>query len=207
MRESDGKNLLSQIDEPSQLRQLSLPQLQQLADEIRDAIIRTVSTNGGHLAPNLGVVELTIALHYVFDAAVDRIIWDVGHQAYAHKLLTGRRDRFHTLRRHGGVSGFPKRSESHFDAFGTGHSSTSISSALGISVAKDLKRSPGRAIAVIGDGSMTGGIAFEGLNHAGDLAKNLIVVLNDNEMSISRNVGALSSFLSSKLSIKSLMYL
>ncbi|NSW84926.1 MAG: 1-deoxy-D-xylulose-5-phosphate synthase [Syntrophobacteraceae bacterium] len=207
MRESDGKNLLSQIDEPSQLRQLSLPQLQQLADEIRDAIIRTVSTNGGHLAPNLGVVELTIALHYVFDAAVDRIIWDVGHQAYAHKLLTGRRDRFHTLRRHGGVSGFPKRSESHFDAFGTGHSSTSISSALGISVAKDLKRSPGRAIAVIGDGSMTGGIAFEGLNHAGDLAKNLIVVLNDNEMSISPNVGALSSFLSSKLSNKTMMYL
>ncbi|NLI82673.1 MAG: 1-deoxy-D-xylulose-5-phosphate synthase, partial [Deltaproteobacteria bacterium] len=179
----------------------------QLAQEIREMIICTVARNGGHLAPNLGVVELTIALHAVFDAPRDKIIWDVGHQAYTHKLLTGRRGQFHTLRQHEGISGFPKKSESKFDAFGTGHSGTSISAALGITVANALKGSPHKTIAVIGDGSMTGGMAFEGLNHAGDLNKNLIVVLNDNEMSISPNVGALSAFLSRKLSNKTLMNL
>lgn len=207
MKENQGPSLLSQIEGPGQLKQLSLPQLQQLAEEIRDTIICTVAKNGGHLAPNLGVVELTLALHYVFEAPLDRMIWDVGHQAYTHKLLTGRRSQFQTIRQYGGLSGFPKRSESKFDAYGTGHSSTSISAALGISVANSLKGSPNRSIAIIGDGSMTGGLAFEALNHAGDLEKNLIVVLNDNEMSISPNVGALSAFLSRKLSNRTLMYL
>ncbi len=207
MKERNVKTLLSQIESPSQLKQLSQFQLQQLAQEIRETIICTVADKGGHLAPNLGVVELTIALHYVFDLPLDKIIWDVGHQAYTHKLLTGRHSQFHTLRQYEGLSGFPKRSESKYDAFGTGHSSTSISAALGIAVASSLKGSSGRSIAVIGDGSMTGGIAFEALNHAGDLEKNLIVVLNDNEMSISPNVGALSSFLSRKLSNRTLMYL
>lgn len=207
MAEQDGKSLLAQIDSPAQLKSFSLTQLQQLAQEVRDVIISTVSQTGGHLAPNLGVVELTIALHYVFDSPCDRIIWDVGHQAYTHKLLTGRRAQFHTLRQHNGVCGFPKRSESKYDAYGTGHSSTSVSAALGICVANSLKGSPSRSIAVIGDGSMTGGMAFEALNHAGDLDKNLIVILNDNEMSISPNVGALSSFLSRKLSNKTLLNL
>lgn len=202
-----GEGLLDQIESPCQVRNLSIQELQELAQEIRERIISTVAQTGGHLAPNLGVVELTIALHYVFDAAFDRIIWDVGHQAYTHKLLTGRQSQFHTLRQFGGISGFPKRAESRFDAFDTGHSGTSISAALGMTVANHLKDSPARAIAVIGDGSMTGGMAFEALNHAGDLAKNLIIVLNDNEMSISPNVGALSSFLSRKLSGKTLMYL
>ncbi len=206
-KDAGGKTLLSQIEKPSQLKNLQFPQLQQLAQEIRERIISTVATTGGHLAPSLGVVELTIALHYVFDAAYDRIIWDVGHQAYAHKLLTGRQKQFDTLRQFGGVSGFPKKCESEFDAFGTGHSGTSISAALGMTIANDLKKSQSRAIAVIGDGSMTGGMAFEAMNHAGDLAKNLIIVLNDNEMSISPNVGALSSFLSRKLSGKTLRYL
>ncbi len=202
-----GQGQLSCIDLPCQLKGLSHQQLIELAEEIRARIIGTVAETGGHLAPSLGVVELTIALHYVFDGAHDRFIWDVGHQAYAHKLLTGRQNEFGTLRQYGGISGFPKRSESKYDAFGTGHSSTSISAGLGISVANHLKGSQARAIAIIGDGSMTGGMAFEGLNNAGDLAKNLIVVLNDNEMSISPNVGALSSFLSRKLSGKTSMYL
>ncbi|MCE5334181.1 MAG: 1-deoxy-D-xylulose-5-phosphate synthase [Desulfobacteraceae bacterium] len=200
-------SLLSQIESPCQVKNFSLHQLQELAQEIRDRIITTVAQTGGHLAPSLGVVELSIALHYVFDAASDRIIWDVGHQAYAHKLLTGRQAQFSTLRQYGGLSGFPKRSESRYDAFGTGHSGTSISAALGMTVAQNLKQSPARAIAVIGDGSMTGGMAFEAMNHAGDLAKNLIIVLNDNEMSISPNVGAVSSLLSRKLSGKTIMYL
>jgi|WetSurMetagenome_2_1015567.scaffolds.fasta_scaffold05131_7 1-deoxy-D-xylulose-5-phosphate synthase len=207
LNDKDGKKLLSQIDDPSQVKQLSLAELQQLSGEIRELIIQTVAKNGGHLAPNLGVVELTLALHYVFDAPHDKIIWDVGHQAYTHKILTGRRSQFHTLRQFNGISGFPKRAESKYDAFGTGHSATSISSALGVAVANSLKDSPNRTIAVIGDGSMTGGMAFEALNHAGDLDKNLIVVLNDNEMSISPNVGALSSFLSRKLSSKFIMHL
>jgi 1-deoxy-D-xylulose-5-phosphate synthase len=207
LKEQDKKILLSQIDNPSQLKQFTLVQLQQLAEEIREMIIQSVAKNGGHLAPNLGVVELTLALHYVFDAPYDKFIWDVGHQAYTHKILTGRRTQFHTLRQFEGISGFPKRSESKYDGFGTGHSGTSISAALGMTVANSLKGSPHRTIAIIGDGSMTGGMAFEGLNHAGDLDKNLIVVLNDNEMSISPNVGALSSFLSRRLSGKTLMYL
>ncbi|MGO9311192.1 MAG: 1-deoxy-D-xylulose-5-phosphate synthase [Syntrophobacteraceae bacterium] len=202
-----GTGLLSSIETPSQLKSLTHQQLLQLVAEIRARIIGTVAKNGGHLAPSLGVVELTLALHYVFDAAYDRFIWDVGHQAYAHKLLTGRQKEFGSLRQYGGISGFPKRSESRYDAYGTGHSSTSISAGLGIAVANHLKDSSARTIVVIGDGSMTGGMAFEGLNNAGDLARNLIVVLNDNEMSISPNVGALSSYLSRKLSGKTLMYL
>ncbi len=195
-------NLLQNINSPEDLRGLSLAELEQLAAEIREEIVKTVSTTGGHLAPSLGVVELTLALHHVFNTPSDKLIWDVGHQTYAHKLITRRRDQFHTLRQYKGISGFPKRSESPHDAFDTGHSSTSISAGLGIAIAKHLKKSNNRVIAVIGDGSMTGGMAFEALNQAGHLDKNLIVVLNDNEMSISPNVGALSSFLSRKMTSK-----
>ncbi len=191
--------LLNQIQSPRDIRAFNLTELQQLAAEIRSFLIKSVAQTGGHLGPSLGVVELTIALHYVFNTPDDRLIWDVGHQAYAHKILTGRRDSFHTLRQYQGVSGFPKISESEYDAFETGHSSTSISAALGMSIAKALTGDPGKAIAVIGDGSMTAGMAFEALNQAGHLDEKLIVVLNDNEMSISPNVGALSSFLSRKL--------
>ena len=193
------QNILQTINSPEDLRQLNLTEIEQLAADIREEIIKTVSKAGGHLAPSLGVVELTLALHYVFNTPSDKLIWDVGHQTYAHKLITGRKDKFHTLRQYKGISGFPKRSESPFDAFDTGHSSTSISAGLGIAIAKHLKKSKNRAIAVIGDGSMTGGMAFEALNQAGHLDKDLIVVLNDNEMSISPNVGALSSFLSRKM--------
>lgn len=195
-------SILDSISSPADLRKLPVSRLPRVAEEIRDQIIETVSKTGGHLAPCLGVVELTLALHYTFNTPEDKIVWDVGHQAYAHKLLTGRRDQFHTLRQYKGISGFPKREESPYDAFDTGHSSTSISASLGISVAKSLKNDPSRAIAVIGDGSMTGGMAFEALNQAGHIDKNLIVILNDNEMSISPNVGALSSFLSRKLTSK-----
>jgi len=196
------QSLLTTIDCPQDLKSLSIKELYQLAEEIREEIICTVSQNGGHLAPNLGAVELTLALHYVFDAPDDMIIWDVGHQAYAHKLLTGRRERFQTIRTHGGISGFPKRSESPYDAFGVGHASTSISAALGLASGKFIKGDTNRVIAVIGDGSMTGGMAFEGLNQAGHLERDLIVILNDNEMSIAPNVGALSSFLSRKMTSK-----
>ena len=195
-------NLLDSIDSPTDLRKLSQPQLETLAQELRDKIIHTVAETGGHLAPCLGVVELTIALHYVFDTPDDKIIWDVGHQTYAHKLLTGRRDRFHTLRQHQGLSGFPKREESPYDVVETGHSSTSISYGLGIAVGKCLMKSCRKVISVIGDGSMTAGLAFEGLNQAGHLDKDLIVILNDNEMSISPNVGAMSSFINKKLTGK-----
>ncbi|NDY42143.1 1-deoxy-D-xylulose-5-phosphate synthase [Dissulfurirhabdus thermomarina] len=191
--------LLPHIQGPDDLKRLSREDLPRLAAEIRKVIIETVAKTGGHLAPSLGVVELTLALHYVFEAPKDRIIWDVGHQAYAHKLVTGRYDRFHTLRQHGGISGFPKRSESPYDVLDTGHSSTSISAALGMTTALDLSGQEGRVVAVIGDGSMTAGLAFEALNNAGHLRKDLVVILNDNEMSISPNVGALSSFLSRKL--------
>lgn len=191
--------ILSQISFPAELKQLSRSELKQLAAELREKIIATVAANGGHLASSLGVIELTLALHRVFDSPQDRIIWDVGHQAYAHKLLTGRLERFHTLRQLHGVSGFPKRQESEHDAFDVGHSSTSISAALGMASAIDLAGGEEKVIAVIGDGSLTAGLAFEGLNQAGHLKKNLIVILNDNEMSISPNVGALSSFLSRKL--------
>ncbi|MFH0811137.1 MAG: 1-deoxy-D-xylulose-5-phosphate synthase [Pseudomonadota bacterium] len=203
---SDGPRasarLLNTIEGPQDLRRLSPEDLVTLAEEIRRELVKTVACRGGHLAPNLGVVELTLALLYVFEPPTDRIVWDVGHQAYTYKLLTGRRERFDTLRTHGGLCGFPARRESQYDCFGTGHSSTSISAALGMSVAKQLKRDRSRVVAVIGDGSMTAGLAFEGLNHAGDLDRDLIVVLNDNEMSISPNVGALSSFLSRKLTGK-----
>jgi 1-deoxy-D-xylulose-5-phosphate synthase len=198
----ESSRILTALAGPEELKRLSLPQLRQLAEEIRALIIETVSRNGGHLAPNLGVVELTLALHYVFNSPQDKIIWDVGHQCYTHKLLTGRVGLFPSLRTYGGVSGFPKREESPHDAFDTGHSGTSISAALGIAIAKDLKREAAKVVAVIGDGSLTAGEAFEGLNQAGHLNKDLIVVLNDNEMSISNNVGALSSFLSKRLTGK-----
>jgi 1-deoxy-D-xylulose-5-phosphate synthase len=187
--------LLSQIDSPDDLRKMRLMDLPPLAEEIREEIIRTVSKVGGHLASNLGVVELTLALHYVFDTPRDRLVWDVGHQTYAHKLITGRRQNFETLRQCGGICGFPRREESSYDAFGTGHSGTSISAALGMAQARCLKGESYKVIAVIGDGSMTAGLAFEGLNQAGAMDKDLIVVLNDNELSISPNVGALSSYL------------
>jgi len=196
------QNILQTINSPEDVRNLSIAELDQLAADIREVIVKTVSKTGGHLAPSLGVVELTLALHHVFNTPSDKLIWDVGHQAYAHKLITGRRDQFHTLRQYKGISGFPKRSESQYDAFDTGHSSTSVSAGLGIAIAKHLKKCNDRIIAVIGDGSMTGGMAFEALNQAGHLDKNLIVVLNDNEMSISPNVGALSSFLSRKMTSK-----
>lgn len=191
--------LLERINNPEDIKNFNKKELLSLANEIRDLIVSTVATNGGHLSSNLGVVELAIAIHYVFDIKKDRIIWDVGHQSYAHKLLTGRYSMFSTLRQYGGISGFPKPSESQYDYFGTGHSSTSISAGLGISSACELKRDDFKVISVIGDGAMTAGLAFEGLNNAGHLKKNLIVILNDNEMSISKNVGALSLFLSRKV--------
>lgn len=196
--------LIDQIESPADIRNFSISELNELAGDLRQVIIETVSKNGGHLAPSLGVVELTLALHYVFNTPHDKIIWDVGHQSYAHKLLTGRKEQFASLRQFQGMSGFPKFKESKYDAFETGHSSTSISAALGITLARAIKQKNNRAIAVIGDGSMTAGMAFEALNHAGHLDKDLIVILNDNEMSISPNVGALSSFLSRKLSGKTM---
>ncbi|MDR1777771.1 MAG: 1-deoxy-D-xylulose-5-phosphate synthase [Desulfovibrio sp.] len=192
--------LLRDIKTPSQVAGLSDAQLLQLAREVRERIVDVVSHNGGHLAPSLGVVELTLALLAVFDLEKDRLIWDVGHQAYAFKLLTGRAETFHTLRTLGGISGFPKPSESPYDHFGVGHSSTSISAALGMALARDLAAQRHHVVAVIGDGALTAGEAFEGLNLAGHMGKRLIVVLNDNEMSIAPNVGALSRFLSSALS-------
>ena len=196
-------SLLSKVNSPTDLKRLSRDELSALATEIRRVIVDVVSKNGGHLGSSLGAVELAIAIHYVFDTPNDKVIWDVGHQAYAHKLITGRKDRFHSLRTHNGLSGFTKMSESEYDAFTTGHSSTSISASLGIATGKRLKNERSKVIAVIGDGSMTAGLAFEGLNQAGDFRKeDIIVILNDNDMSISQNVGSLSSFLSRKLSIK-----
>ncbi|NLZ92841.1 MAG: 1-deoxy-D-xylulose-5-phosphate synthase [Firmicutes bacterium] len=187
--------LLSAINEPADLRKLSTKELAELAAEIRAFLLEKVSRTGGHLAPNLGVVELTIALHTVFNSPHDEIIWDVGHQSYVHKILTGRRDLFDSLRQYGGISGFPKLRESEHDVFQTGHSSTSISAALGLAKARDLCGGQYHVLAVIGDGSMGGGMAFEALNHAGDMRTNLIVILNDNEMSISHNVGGLAAYL------------
>jgi len=194
--------ILSTIDNPSRLKHLSRSDLPGLAAEMRKRIIEVVSKNGGHLGPSLGAVELAIALHYVFDAPKDKIIWDVGHQAYPHKLLTGRGPQFDSLRRYRGLSGFPRRSESSFDALSTGHCSTSISAGLGMACGKHLQKDSGKVIAVIGDGAMTAGLAYEGFNQTGHLKKNLLVILNDNEMSISPNVGALSSFLSRAFSKK-----
>lgn len=188
--------LLETIDEPQRLGELSLPELEQLAAELRTYIIQTVAQTGGHLAPSLGTVELTLALYSVFKLPRDKVIWDVGHQAYAHKILTGRREAFTSLRRYGGITGFPCRTESLYDAFGVGHASTSISAALGMAIARDLDDRGEHVIAVIGDGAMTGGEAFEALNHAGQLGKRLIVILNDNGMSIDTNVGAMSEYLS-----------
>jgi len=187
--------LLEKIQDPADLRVLRIEDLPHLAAEIRSLIIETVARNGGHLASSLGVVELTIALHYVFSTPRDLLVWDVGHQAYAHKILTGRAQRFATLRQAGGLSGFPKRDESEYDTFDVGHSSTSISAALGMALAAEQLKKRQRTIAIIGDGSMTAGLAFEALNHAGSLDRDLIVVLNDNEMSISPNVGAMSAYL------------
>ena len=192
--------ILEQINGPEELKALPPEDLKILAQEIRTFLIEKISHTGGHLASNLGVVELTIALLTSFDVDRDKVVWDVGHQAYAWKLLTGRAASFHTLRRGGGISGFPKMAESPYDHFGVGHSSTSISAALGMAMARDLAGGDNNVVAVIGDGSMTAGLAFEGLNQAGAMDRKLIVVLNDNEMSISKNVGALSLFLSRNLS-------
>ncbi len=195
-------NILDEITYPNDLKKLTISDLETLAKEMREYIVKVISKNGGHLASSLGVVELSIALHYVFDAPSDKIIWDVGHQSYAHKILTGRKKEFQNIRKLGGLSGFTRISESAYDSFTTGHSSTSISAGLGIVAAKRLKHDNSKVISVIGDGSMTAGIAFEGMNQAGDLNKDLIVILNDNEMSISPNVGALSSLLSRTFSAK-----
>ncbi len=189
-------SLLKQINAPDDLKHLPAEDLPRLAEEIRQLIIAICAKNGGHIAPSLGVVELTIALHRIFNSPQDKLIWDVGHQAYAHKIICGRRDSFETLRTLDGISGFPKRCESEHDVWEVGHSSTSLSAATGFAVARDLAGRSNKVVAVIGDGSMTGGIAFEGLNHAGHLNRDLVVVLNDNEMSIAENVGAVSGFLS-----------
>ena len=185
------------VNSPEDIKKLNREQLDALARELREYIIDVVSKNGGHLAPNLGVVELTLALHKVFSSPRDKLVFDVGHQSYVHKIITGRREEFKTIRKYGGLSGFPKISESEHDAFGTGHSSTSISAALGMAVARDLAGEDYHVVAIIGDGSMTGGLSFEAVNHAGNAHKKLIVVLNDNEMSIDRNVGAMSEYLNS----------
>ena len=189
------QRLLDSIDSPADLKTLSLVQLEQLAGEIRHEILGVVSQTGGHLGASLGAVELTVALHAVFDAPRDLVVWDVGHQAYGHKLLTGRRDRFSTLRQEGGVSGFPVRRESEYDTFGVAHASTAIGAALGMAIARDLRGEDHRVVAVVGDGAMTGGVAFEAINNLGHQTRDMLVILNDNEMSISRNVGAISKYL------------
>jgi 1-deoxy-D-xylulose-5-phosphate synthase len=187
--------LLDKINSPRDLRRLDRKELPQVAQEIRDRIIEVVSKIGGHFGGNLGTVELTLALHYVFDTPRDQLVWDTGHQSYPHKLITGRRDRFHTIRQHNGISGFCKREESEYDVFNAGHASTSISAALGVAVARDLRKEDYRVAAIVGDGALSGGLAFEGLNQAGHLKRKLFLVLNDNDMSISTNVGAISGYL------------
>jgi 1-deoxy-D-xylulose-5-phosphate synthase len=201
-KNSSTKSLLEQINSPAQLRKLTPTQLPKLATELRSFLIQTLDQCGGHFAANLGTVELTIALHYVFNTPYDHIVWDVGHQAYPHKILTGRREQLCTIRKTHGLAPFPSREESSFDSFGVGHSSTSISAALGFSVATKKNRTAQKTIAVIGDGAMTAGMAFEALNHAGDIHADLLVVLNDNDMSISNNVGALSNYFARILSSK-----
>ncbi|HHF52354.1 MAG TPA: 1-deoxy-D-xylulose-5-phosphate synthase, partial [Candidatus Aminicenantes bacterium] len=191
----ENKSILDRIKGPQDLKNLSYKQLYNLAGEIRDLIIRVVSKNGGHLSPNLGVVELTLALNYVFDSPKDKIIWDVGHQCYTHKILTGRKDGFYKLRKMGGLSGFPVRDESEHDIFNTGHASTALSAAMGMAVARDKKNQNHNIIAVVGDGGMTGGMAWEALNQIGHHREKIVIVLNYNEMSISLNVGALSKYL------------
>jgi len=202
MTTTDKYPLLSQIDDPSDLRELKESELAQITDEARQFLIETVSQTGGHLAANLGTVELSVALHYIYQTPHDQLIWDVGHQSYIHKILTGRRDAMSSIRQEGGLAGFPKRSESHYDSFGVGHSSTSISAALGMAIASQQTGTNKRVCAIIGDGAMTAGMAFEALNHAGDLDANLLVILNDNDMSISPNVGGLSNYLARVLSGK-----
>src|SRR5579863_7789715 len=192
--------LLFRIQSPADLRSLTEAELQQVTDELRAYLIKTVSNVGGHFAAGLGVVELTVALHYVFDTPRDRLVWDVGHQAYPHKVLTGRRDKLGTIRKLRGLAPFPRRAESEYDTFGVGHSSTSISAALGMAIAAQQKGEDRHVVALIGDGAMTAGMAFEALNHAGSLNANLLVVLNDNDMSISGNVGALSNYFAKVLS-------
>jgi len=195
MSGEDKSSILSVVNFPEDIRRLDLAQLNRLAGEIREKIIDIVSRNGGHLASSLGTVELTLAIHYVFNTPRDKVIWDVGHQAYAHKIITGRKNLFHTLRTKGGISGFPRREESLYDVFNTGHSSTSISAAIGMAEARCLNGGDFKIVAVIGDGSISAGMAFEALNWAGDRNKNLIIILNDNELCISPNVGAMSSYL------------
>lgn len=194
--------LLASINDPADLRELSNQELKALAEELRQFLIHSISQTGGHLAAGLGTVELTLALHYVFDTPNDRLVWDVGHQSYPHKILTGRREQMPSLRQRGGLAGFPKRGESPYDTFGVGHSSTSISAALGMAIAAQQEHSDRRVVAVIGDGALTAGMAFEALNHAGDLDTNLLVILNDNDMSISPNVGGMSNYFAKVLSGK-----
>src|SRR6056297_2957422 len=197
MEEEQEYNLLKTIDSPVDLRQLPQSKLPQLSDELRNYIIDTVKETGGHLAPSLGVVELTVALHYIYNTPEDKLIWDVGHQAYGHKVLTGRREALKTNRRFKGLSGFCKRSESEYDPFGAGHASTSISAAVGFAAARELDNEDYRIISVIGDGSFTGGLAYEGLNNICNFKdKPFLVILNDNDMSISPNVGAMSNYFS-----------
>jgi len=188
--------VIERIDSPADVKKLARPDIDTLASEIRGMLVQTCAVNGGHLAPNLGVVELTLALHRVLELPHDKLVWDVSHQVYVHKILTGRRDRFHTIRKGGGISGFAMRSESEYDAFGAGHASTSVSSALGMALARDLAGGDETVVAVIGDGALTGGLAYEALNNAGNLKSNFIVILNDNEMSIAPNVGSIASYLS-----------
>src|SRR4249920_1621947 len=192
--------MLDSIREPSDLRRHSAGDLRQIADELRAETISAVAVTGGHLGAGLGVVELTIALHYVFDTPRDRLVWDVGHQAYPHKILTGRRDRIRTLRQGGGLSGFTKRAESEYDPFGAAHSSTSISAGLGMAVARDLRGEPHNVVCVIGDGAMSAGMAYEAMNNAGAMNSRLIVILNDNNMSIAPPVGAMSAYLARLIS-------
>ncbi|HCW71867.1 MAG TPA: 1-deoxy-D-xylulose-5-phosphate synthase [Gammaproteobacteria bacterium] len=194
--------MLDSIQSPQDIKQLDLDQLQSLADEIRAFLIENIQKTGGHLAPNLGTVELTVAMHYVFDTPDDSFVFDVGHQAYTHKILTGRKDKMSTLRKKDGLSGFTKRSESEHDAFGAGHSSTSISAALGIAIGNKVNQVNHKSIAVIGDGALTGGMSFEALNHAGDSDADLLIILNDNDMSISKNVGAMNKYLTKLISGK-----
>jgi 1-deoxy-D-xylulose-5-phosphate synthase len=199
-REQPKYELLKSIASPAELRLLERSQLPRLAAELREYLVESVSQTGGHLSSNLGTVELTIALHYVFETPHDRLVWDVGHQTYGHKILTGRREGMKNLRMWQGLSGFPQRTESEYDTFGTAHSSTSISAALGMAVAAKLKGEPRRAVAIIGDGAMTAGMAFEAMNNAGDMDVDLLVILNDNDMSISPPVGALNKYLARLMS-------
>ena len=192
--------MLNKIKTPQDLRELKVEDLPELCEEVREFLLKSVSTSGGHLASGLGALELTIALHYVYDTPKDRLIWDVGHQAYVHKLLTGRRDELGSIKKKDGLCGFPNRKESDYDAFGVGHSSTSISAALGMALAAKQQGIDRHSIAVIGDGALTAGMAYEALNHAGDIDTEMLVVLNDNDMSISPNVGGLSKYLARLLS-------